>query len=74
MMDMLRSGSPQILLTSIASCTVNVARLRQVRTFLTPWTGSCFCSPVAPSTSRSRHSVVRSWRLVSAMLRRWQGG
>ena len=37
--EILRSGSPQILLAIMATCTVKVAKARHVRTFESFWIG-----------------------------------
>jgi hypothetical protein len=40
--EILRSGSPQILLASIATCPVKVANAQHVRTWASLWSGHCF--------------------------------
>jgi hypothetical protein len=48
--EILRSGSPQILRAIMATCTAKVAKAKHVRTFDSFWIGKCFCLALVPRT------------------------
>ena len=68
--EILRSGSTQILCAIMATCTVKVAKAKHVRTFESFWTGSCFCFAWVPRTwaikSKTGSIAVRRYRKSSA--------
>jgi hypothetical protein len=43
--EILRSGSPQILVATIATCPVTVANAKHVRTLASLWSGHCLAWP-----------------------------
>ena len=73
--EMLRSGSPQILLAIIATCTLKVANAKHVRTLASFWIGNCFCLAVVPRTwaikSKTGSIAVRRLRRSSAFSGCW---
>ena len=48
--EIFRSGSPQILCALIATCTGQVANAKHVRTLASVWRGRCVCLAVVPRT------------------------
>ena len=73
--EILRSGSPQILFAIMATCTVQVAKAKHVRTFTSFWIGTCFCLALVPRTwaikSKTGSIAVRRRRKSSAFTGCW---
>ena len=73
--EILRSGGPQILFAIIATCTVKVAKAKHVRTFDSFWIGNCFCCALVPRTwamkSKTGSIAVRRLRRSSALSGCW---
>jgi hypothetical protein len=73
--EILRSGSPQILFAIMATCTVKVAKAKHVRTFESFWSGNCFCLAWVPRIwaiqSKTGAIAVRRHRKSSAFSGCW---
>jgi hypothetical protein len=77
--EILRSGSPQILLATIATCPVKVANAKHVRTLASLWSGHCFGLAVVPRPGAMKakmgaiavRRLRRSAAFAGCWLERW---
>src|SRR5437764_10015499 len=76
--EIFRSGSPQILCALIATCTGQVANAKHVRTLASGWRGRCVCLAVVPRTwamqAKMGASAVRRLRRSAALAGWWLEG